>query len=239
MSEFSEALYLRASSSDEGVALLRAAKVAGYVYPALNGWVPVVYAKGRAMGRDDGIGPILAANRGELVHYAYAEDHGCWVDVYERDVRVARLKASFEAQNARFDRAEMLARALLSAKDADRIEAWVGGAHRWAERQEHDEHVVAKALGLPRYAWFSREYEITNDTPDAGRIEVDAEGRIRERAESFDAELEELLATLPPTRKPPAARPPPAKKATAKKAPTKKSPAKEAPAKKAPAKKKR
>jgi hypothetical protein len=61
-----------------------------------------------------------------------------------------------------------------------------------------------------RDEWLSYSYELANETPAAGRIEVDRGGRVRTFEQASKEEIEELLATLPPTRKQPGA-PPPAK----------------------------
>jgi hypothetical protein len=226
MSEFSESLFVRSHTIQSAIDLLRAAGVAGFAFPSENGWVPVAYSRGAHIGDTRNLQSILAANPGALLHYSYAEDHGCWLDLYERDVRVGRLKASFEQQNARFDRGEFLSRRLMTTEGADATEAWVAGAHRYLAREKRDEYIVARALGLPRFAWFSYEYELGTDVPDEARIEIDREGRVRDRAGALQAEIDDLLETLPPTRKrlPPRAPPKPArapkkKASVAKKAP--------------------
>jgi hypothetical protein len=238
MSEFSESLFIRSNTIQSAIDLLRAARVAGYAFPSENGWVPVAYSRGAHAGETRNLQSILAANPGELLHYSYAEDHGCWVDLYERDVCVGRLKASFEQQNARFDRGEFVSRRLLTNESADATEAWVASAHRYDARKERDEYIVARALGLPRFAWFSYEYELTTDAPDEARIEIDREGQARDRAVALEAEIDDLLATLPPTRKrlPAEAPPKPAQTAPKKKVAAEK---KASVAKKAPPRKRR
>jgi hypothetical protein len=237
MSEFSESLFVRSNTIQSAIDLLRAAGVAGYAFPSENGWVPFAYSRGAHVGDTRNLQSILAANPGELLHYSYAEDHGCWVDLYERDVRVGRLKASFEQQNARFDRGEFLSRRLLTDEGADATEAWVASAHHYDARKKRDEYIVARALGLPRFAWFSYEYELTTDAPDEARIEIDREGRARDRAVALQAEIDDLLATLPPTRRRLSAEAPPQPAQAPKKkvAPKKKASA----AKKAPPRKRR
>src|SRR5262249_19591704 len=134
MSEFSESLQLRSDDSADGVALLRSAKVSGYVFPAGSGWVPIAYSTGARIGDSENLRRILDANRGLLVHSSYAEDHGCYVNVYEGPNRVARLKAAFESENARFDRDAFERLGLLTPPAAVAIEGWVAKAHDWAER---------------------------------------------------------------------------------------------------------
>src|SRR5262249_7010639 len=100
---------------------------------------------------------------------------------------------------------------LLAPLAADAIEQWARGERGPCE------YVVAEQLRLPRYRWFSWRY--VEEDPSEDRIEVDADGRVRTHEEAAHAEVEELLRTLPPTRKPSGPRAPPerGKKPAAKK----------------------
>jgi hypothetical protein len=212
VSEFSDSFHLRSDDPADAVALLRAARVAGHVFPAQNGWVSFVCERGTRIGSDELAARVFAANTGLLVDYSYAEDHGCWVAVYVGSERVARLKVSFETSSRSFDRDAFIRLGLFAPPAADAIEQWMWGEGRARE------YVVAEQLRLPRYQWLAWRYAV--EAPSEDRIEVDAEGRVRTQEDTARDEIEELLRTLPPTRKRPGlpvAQPKPAKKA----APTK------------------
>jgi hypothetical protein len=168
-------IHLPASHQRDAVMLLQRANVAGYVFPASERWAPLVFSAGLRVGSSEGRDRIIAANEG-ILHYSYAEDHGVWVDVYDGPSRVACLKASFESEAAAFDRAEFVKMKLLTPADADAVEAWIAQAHRWESRSDAEEYIVAEKLRLPRFAWFSYDYEL--QTPDASgdRIAVDSDG---------------------------------------------------------------
>ncbi len=104
VSELSDSFHLRTNDSADAVALLRAARVPGSVFPAENGWVSFVFERGMRIGTNDLADRVFAANKGLLVDNAYAADHGCWVSVYRGPERVARLKVSFETPSRSFDR---------------------------------------------------------------------------------------------------------------------------------------
>ncbi len=173
MGEVSESAHLRTENVEHAVALLKRAKVAGYVFPARNGWVSFVHEPG-----DENRLDLTQANEKLLVFYDYAADHGCWVTVYDGKKPVTRLKAPFDRPNAAFDRRAFESLELLSPAGSAAIEAWIKKAHLFHERLRAP-HLVAERLHLPRYAWFSHLSERTNAAPDAQRIEVLADGKVK------------------------------------------------------------
>lgn len=194
MSEDSASFHLRTSNPAHAVELLRRARVPGFVFPPGNGFVTFVCPRDEATRE-----AVTTANLGLLFEYAYAADHGCSVSVYERDVKVASLRARFEEQRARFDRDAFIDIGLVDVRAANAIAEWVRGEGADDAR----EHLVAKKLGLPRFAWLSYRYARADEAPIAGRVEVDRRGRTRTAEDAARAEIDELLATLPPTRKKP------------------------------------
>jgi hypothetical protein len=75
------------------------------VFDAAAGWVPFVFPVGTQQGLVDNLERVVMANRGLLVRYEYAADHGCAVTVYDRATRVACLDVGFESTKpGRFDR---------------------------------------------------------------------------------------------------------------------------------------
>lgn len=196
MSEDSASFHLRTSNPAHVVELLRRARVPGFVFPPANGYCTFVCPRDAA-ARD----AVIAANLGLLVDYAYAADHGCTVNVYERDVKVASLKAAFEEPRARFDRDAFIDIGLVDIRAADAIAEWVRGDRG----DDAHEHLVAEKLGLPRFASLSYRDALADEAPSPGRIEVDRDGRSRTAEDAARDEIDELLATLPPTRKAPGA----------------------------------
>jgi hypothetical protein len=227
MSEFSASMHLQSATLEDAVALLRAAQVPGYVFPANDRWVPFVYSAGAHVGSKENFERIVGANRGLLLTYDYAADHGCWVGVYRGPARIARIEALFEVQRTAFEPAEFVRLGLLSVTDAEAIGLWIASAHRWEARPDENAHIVAEKLGLSRYAWFAHAYECDADSPDEERVEVDALGNVKtfSTASGTDLDIDELLRSLPPTKKSAAAvaserraaaAPAPARKATLK-----------------------
>lgn len=181
MSEFSESFHLRSNDAQAAVALLHSAGVDGYVFAAQDGWVSFVYEGDEPPARDH-FDSIVGAAPALLLHYDYAEDHGCRVTVFDAGKRVARLSTSFDARKGSFDRDEFVKLGLLTARDAEQIATWVSlGAAGPA---------AAEALGLPHHQWLSFEYvaqALARGSALAGNPTfVSAEGA--------DAALREVLA---------------------------------------------
>lgn len=173
MSELSESGHLRSENAEHAVALLKRAKVPGFVFPARNGWVSFVYPPGDETRFD-----LAQANEKLLVLYEYAAEHGCWVTVYQAKKPMTRLKAAFDRPHASFDRRAFESLELLTAIGSAAIEAWAKRAHLLHERVRAP-HLVAERLHLPRYAWFSHLAEQENAHPDPQRIEVADNGRVK------------------------------------------------------------
>src|SRR5688572_28200058 len=139
MSDFTDAFFLRGEVLASAIALLQAAKVPGYVFPAENGWIPIVFSRGARIDFEN-LELVIAANPGILLHYTFANDHGCAVALYERNRRLGRIRAMFETADGRFDRDGFLAHGLLTTGDAAAIDAWIACAHDEATRG--DEHFI-------------------------------------------------------------------------------------------------
>jgi hypothetical protein len=173
VSELSESGHLQSENAEHAVALLKRAKVPGYVFPSRNGWVSFVYPPG-----DENRFDLAQANEKLLVLYEYAADHGCWVTVYQAKKPITRLKAAFDRPNALFDRRAFESLEVLSPAGAAAVEVWVRRAHLLHERVRAP-HLVAERLHLPRYAWFSHLSERTSANPDPQRIEVLENGSVK------------------------------------------------------------
>lgn len=180
MSEFTESAYLRSEDAKDAVELLRRAKVPGFVFPSRRGWVAFVHSQGAKVGDSEYRGRIEECNQGLLLFYDYAADHGCWVTLLRGRKPIARIKASFEHESPRFDRAVFEELGLVSPAGGAELEQWVKRAHVWHERSRLP-YAVAERLGLPRYKWFSfrAELDAQRGTSDPERIEVLADGTVK------------------------------------------------------------
>lgn len=173
VSEVSESGHLRTNNPEHAVALLRRAKLPGYVFPEANGWVSFVCPPG-----DENRFDLSQANERLLLLYELAADHGCWVTVYDKKKPVTRLRAEFQRPNVLFDRNAFASLGLLSDAGIAAVDAWLRRAHVPHERARAP-HLVAERLHLPRYAWLSYLGEQTKPTPDPRRIEVRADGTVK------------------------------------------------------------
>lgn len=92
MSEFSESYHLRTSDTNAAVELLKRAGRKGYVFPAENGWVTLV-AEQNTFEPDPA---VVGANRGLLLHYVSAEDHGWSFSLFDSTEEKCRFSCQWE-----------------------------------------------------------------------------------------------------------------------------------------------
>jgi hypothetical protein len=174
MAELSESGHLRTENPEHAVALLKRAKLPGYVFPERNGWVTFVYPPG-----DENRFDLEQANERLLLLYEYTQDLGCWVTLYQAKKPVTRLKASFDRPNFAFDRKPFVELELLTPLSAATVESWVRRAHVPPERNRAP-YLVAERLHLPRYQWLSYLAEQSKPaSADPQRIEVLPSGQVK------------------------------------------------------------
>lgn len=174
MGEQSESGHLRTTNPEHAVALLKRAKLPGYVFPERNGWVTFVYPPG-----DENRFDLEQANERLLLLYEYAADLGCWVTLYNGKKPLTRLKASFDRPNFAFDRKPFEQLELLTPLSAATVESWVRRAHVPPERNRAP-YLVAERLHLPRYQWLSFLAEQSKPaSADPQRIEVLPNGSVK------------------------------------------------------------
>ena len=174
MGELSESGHLRTTNPEHAVALLKRAKLPGYVFPERNGWVTFVYPPG-----DENRFDLEQANERLLLLYEYASDLGCWVTLYQGKKPITRLKASFDRPNFAFDRKPFEQLELLTPLSAATVESWVRRAHVPPERNRAP-YLVAERLHLPRYQWLSYLAEQSKPAAaDPQRIEVLPNGTVK------------------------------------------------------------
>jgi hypothetical protein len=175
MSEFSESFHLRSNKQQDGVNLLKRAGLSGVVFTPTNNWVTVVPEAGLL----EAVEPMVRANRGTLLHYMCAEDHGWQFGIYKDTRPVCRyecgwddeltiedgdldLEVIVELLKNRSQRAEL--EALLQPED---IDALLEG--------EPPAYQFANLLGLQHYEWLSGQYldeGVDDRDPNAVTVET-------------------------------------------------------------------
>jgi len=91
MSEFSESFHLRSDNQQDGVELLKKAGFKGAVFSPVRGWVTVIPDSGLL----EAVEQMAAANKGLLLHYLYAEDHGWQFALYENDNQISKYECGW------------------------------------------------------------------------------------------------------------------------------------------------
>ncbi|MCX6954395.1 MAG: hypothetical protein NTV51_19765 [Verrucomicrobia bacterium] len=159
MSEFSESYHLRSLRRDDACDVLRAAGLAGYVYPAANGWVSFV-AKDGAFEPDQ---RIVGAARLPLLHYVSAEDHGWSFSLFDRGRVVCAYHCDWNNDitfdDTRYSRAVL--QKIVSSAGSAALEAFekLLRPNDFEELMETEaSKVFAQAVGLEHYDWLNYDY---------------------------------------------------------------------------------
>jgi hypothetical protein len=186
MSEFSDSYHLRASALQDGVDLLRAAGLDGYVFPPANGWVTIL-PEGESFAPNPG---LVRASAGVLLRYMHAPDTGWGFELYRDGQRIARYEAEWDHD----------VRVTVDEMDRPLLESVLGDGFRGLARAEYEaifrpafddlmEQAIseddtfaerfAKAAGLTNYSWLSYDYVDSDydDDPELaaqGVVRVDA-----------------------------------------------------------------
>jgi len=159
MSEFSESYHLRDVNIDEGVDLLRRSGLMGYVFPSINNWVSIVAEK-NSFAPDR---RIVSQNKGLLLHYVSAEDHGWSFALFEGKKLVSAYDCNWDDEvhinDSRYS-FEPLAR-IFGKNSKKRILAIEHIFHPKNIDEAIDTEpsvVFAKAMKLPHFEWFAYDY---------------------------------------------------------------------------------
>ena len=110
---------------------------------------------------EGGIDPkVLSANRGLLIVYRYAEDHGVWIDLYKGDAEIAEFALEWGPDffdeglvRGRFDAAAWLKAGLLDMQRAAVLQRLADGMSEGGRPADPNE--VARLFGLTRFAGLS------------------------------------------------------------------------------------
>jgi hypothetical protein len=93
MSEYSESYHLRASSLEEGSALLQRAGIDGFVLPPMNGWVTILCEGVYLMPNR----ALIEANQGILLHYEVSDEHGWGFELFNGYQTLSRYLIRLES----------------------------------------------------------------------------------------------------------------------------------------------
>lgn len=110
---------------------------------------------------EGGIDPkLLPANRGRLLVYRYAEDHGVCIDLYEGNAEIAELALEWGPDffdegivRGRFDAAAWIKSGLLDQQRAAVLQRLADGMSEGARPEDPDE--IARSFGLTRFGGLS------------------------------------------------------------------------------------
>lgn len=159
MSEFSESYHLRGSSRRDAVALLGRAGLAGYVFPALDGWVSLV-AEGEPFKPNR---RLIAANHGVLLRWVYGDDHGWEFNVFEAKKAIIKYQCTWDEEieiSGKVNLAE-LEQVFDSELPALAGEEGVRLFYPSSMQQLIDAkpaYAFAAAVGLTNYRWLAYDY---------------------------------------------------------------------------------
>ena len=144
MRELCDSLHLPGVGVDEAVERLVAAQATGLVLPSRGKFVTVAVI-------DDHQRALLGANRGVLVQYQFAAEHGMAARLYDGPREVTRLGREFASERPpRFDAEPWISRGLLTRSGATALERAL--AQPWPDPEQR--HWVATALGLHDVDWL-------------------------------------------------------------------------------------
>lgn len=182
MSEFSNSLHLVATDQQDGVDLLRASEISGWVFPPTNGWVTIVVDEDMLIPAPP---DVVAANRGLLLDYLNAVDHGWMFRLFRGPAQLQGYECSWEdAVEANTDGLDLpgLVETLSVATGRDLDAAYLRTL-LFVERFDdilpdypggNPGHEFAATVGLTHFEWLSGHYMRLPDAPTvAGTVYVD------------------------------------------------------------------
>ncbi len=157
MSEFSESYHLRSERREDAAELLRRAKLRGFVFPPVNGWVTFL-AEGGEFKPDP---HIASCNEGFLLHYFHAEDHGWGFVIFEKTSRACSYECGWDPALQITDYATQSPTLRRLFSDPETLaEARNRLRPKPSEEEECFEAAewFARAAGLTHYEWLAYHY---------------------------------------------------------------------------------
>ncbi|WP_141504672.1 hypothetical protein [Paenibacillus luteus] len=165
MSEFSQSYHLRTSDKEEVITLLKRSGKHGYVFEPTNGWVTFVVADGDFSADEE----VTKQNRGTLVHYVYAEDHGWELLVYHSNQIVFDFNCAWEDDLViKAEKLDVNVIAKLILEQGNAVENFesifeIKDIEELFALETPPAFLIADLLGIIHYNWIS--YENVHDDP--------------------------------------------------------------------------
>lgn len=159
MSEYSESYHLRSERAEDAIDLLRRAKLKGYVYQPVNGWVTFLAEEG-IFEPDE---RIVAAASHPLLHYVSAEDTGWSFRLYDRTKVVSGYRCDWDDvvhyDDSKYSRTG-LQQFIPSAQPAllDHFERRMHPKDFNELFESEPPKLFAQAVGLEHYDWLAYDY---------------------------------------------------------------------------------
>ncbi|MEH2170651.1 MAG: hypothetical protein V7K41_29175 [Nostoc sp.] len=152
MSEFSDSYHLSTSNIKDVKLLIRQSDRYGVVIPSSTKYIPFILEGLEEVGGS--IDQLVQHNTKLLIHYAFAEDHGCWINFFDKDRELACL--SYQAgDNQLFKKLaapldNLLSRAIINESTASSLQELATDLV-----VEEIGPKIAGVLGLQHVSWLS------------------------------------------------------------------------------------
>ena len=159
MSEFSESYHFITNNEKDVIDLLKRANLKGYIFPVTNNWCSFL-PEGNIYKQNI---KLIEANKGYLLHYQFAEDHGWSIKLYDSNKLISEYNCNWsdtlliDEKNLFFEKIEKIIlkndnqkigiiKELLNPKDYDDI------------YNTEPAYTFAKTIGLTYYKWLAYDY---------------------------------------------------------------------------------
>jgi len=157
MSEFSESFHLRSDSQQDGADLLRRAGLTGAVFSPVRGWVTVVPESELYEAVDQ----MVASNKGLLLYYLYAEDHGWQFELYKSNSVICQYECGWESElvinDSNLNQA-VLVSVLIDKSREQVLEDILHPSELNDVIMDPPAYRFANLIGLEHYEWLSGGY---------------------------------------------------------------------------------
>ena len=167
MSEFSESYHLLSSNPNDATVLLEELGLAGYIYPAANGWTTFVVEGGSFVPDNR----VVGAARHLLLHFVSAEDHGWTFSLFESGQIVSAYQCEWNDAIV-FDDSNY-SRTVIQHRIPAHKSEFLDDFEKHFHSTDIDEvlnaepsKIFAQAIGLEHYEWLSFDY-ISRDLSEA------------------------------------------------------------------------
>jgi hypothetical protein len=157
MSEFSESYHLKSENQKDGENLLRKAGLTGAVFSPIRGWVTIV--PDTEMFKS--IEQMVSANKGLLLYYLYAEDHGWQFALYRDNSAICKYECAWneelEINDSDLNQSEILP-LLINKSSEGELESILRPKTIEDIIVESPAYRFANIIGLEHYEWLAGSY---------------------------------------------------------------------------------